>query len=57
MIRTTILREIRLTAFELVIIPGMFVTTLFLISSKKFAKKVRNNLDTIKGDHVVYENL
>lgn len=50
-----IMREIRLTAFELVIIPGLAITTLVILTSKKFAKRVRNNLDTVKGYHADYE--
>lgn len=44
-----VMREIRLTAFELVIIPGLAITSLIILTSEKFAKKVRNNINTMKG--------
>lgn len=45
-----VLREIRLTAFELVIIPALAVTTIVFLTNKKAAKKIRRNINIVKGD-------
>ena len=44
-----IIKEVRKTAFELVIIPGIVITAVVMLTNKKVAKRIRDNINTMKG--------